>query len=145
MHIYIYIYIHTYSIQFNFIQFNSPSHSFTFTFTLHLHYIQNCTAPYFHNPRIIVHPFWVIPWLPWPSRSSSTGRSNIQNTEAKTRVPSSRCWICRAGWFFWYWEIATTNIKGILEHYFFWTMSHYFTWSVSTHYESIMNPFLIHY
>ena len=69
LHVCTYIYIHTYSIQFTFAFIHIHIY---ITFTLHLHYIQNCTAPYFHNPRIIVHPFWVIPWLPWPSRRSSS-------------------------------------------------------------------------
>lgn len=84
------IYIYMYSIQFNSIQF-------TFAF-IHIHIYITFTLEF-----IALHHIFTIqessfesllgwlPWLPWPSsRSSLTGRSNIQNTEAKTRVPSSR-------------------------------------------------------
>lgn len=90
LHVCTYIYIYMYSIQFNSIQF-------TFAF-IHIHIYITFTLEF-----IALHHIFTIqessfesllgwlPWLPWPSsRSSLTGRSNIQNTEAKTRVPSSR-------------------------------------------------------
>ena len=150
MHIYIYIYIFI-RIQFNSILFNSihlriHSHS-------HLHYIYITYRIALHHiftiQEIIVHPFWVIPWLPWPSRSSSTGRSNIQEYRSEDKGPILSLQNLPGRMVFLVLGDSNDQYKRdtwalfLVNHVpLFYMISIYPLW---IHYESILNPLLIHY